>query len=240
MTRTSLAALLAIGTAACSSTVDPQGGSGGGGSGAGGGNDACGTPDTSCPPEQPHPGAPCAGDLVCGYGDEVVPWNLECIDGRWEGEPDCSMVVGGCPIPEPAEGCEGAFAGQMPGTLRIGPADTIGEAFHAYAASEPVEVHWGGQGSAMIFYRLALDADAPPGCVAVRTTISAPGIMPETQSQTVRLRCGESLRMYVVVPAGSCDGSTTPVTTTVHVKVDGITETDVVLSVPADAFCAVL
>jgi hypothetical protein len=222
--------------AACTDEVErPPIAAGGGGS-----SESCGVPDTSCPAAQPHPGAPCEGSLACTYGDPDIPWHFACADGRWDGEPDCSMVVGGCPPPEPAEGRGPAFTGQLPAGVEIGPAVVLGETFRPYQPNEPIEVVWGGQGSAMIYYRLALDTDAPPTCVNVRATIAAPGIPPETSTETVRLRCGESLRMYVVVPAGPCEGSTAPVDTTVHVEVDGVGEADVTLAVPADAFCGAL
>lgn len=229
-------ALLVSLAAACTTTVQANGEP----QGAGGSNDtpeSCDTPDTSCPADKPHPGAPCQGALSCAYDQqEVVPWSFTCVGGFWDGEPDCSEIVGGCPVAPPAESCNDTFAGvRDDAALAVGPS-TLGAAFRPFEAGEEVTVQWGGQGSAMIFYRVQLDGEDLPGCVLVRTTIAAEGVAPETTTGAVRLRCGETLGMYIIVPYGDCE-NTEPVPTTLTVEVEGIGQREVMLLVPADAFC---
>ena len=194
-------------------------------------------PDTSCPTVMPHLGSPCAGALSCDYAaGAVVPWAFTCDAGRWDGGPDCSMVIGGCPVPPPAEGCSDAFAGQLAGaSVAVGPAE-LAEAFRAYDAGEEPSIEWGSQGSAMIFFRVQVTSDAAPECAMISATVAPAGLTPVTTTSPTTMRCGETLRMYVVLPVGSCD-ATEPVDTTLSIDIAGVGATEVELSVPADAFC---
>src|SRR5690606_21369729 len=97
---------------------------------------------------------------------------------------------------------------------------------------------WGPQGGAMIFYRVRLDGEELPSCVSITTMVTPVGISPSQTTRPVRLRCGESLSMYEVLPAGDCT-STAPVETTLRVEIAG-RSAEVTLIVPGDAFCAVL
>ncbi len=224
-------------TVACTTTNVENLDAGDGGSGASDPSSdptACDVPDTTCPAERPHPGGQCTGALSCTYQD-VVPWEFTCVNDTWEGDPDCEQIVGGCPVAPPAEYCEAPFTGSMTGTVSVGPAD-LGEAFRPFAAREAARIEWGGQGSAMIFYRVQLDGEDLPSCVRVKTTIAPQGIAAEDTTHSVVMRCGETLGMYIIVPAGDCSGSV-PVPTALTVDVDGIGSTEVMLEVPPDAFC---
>lgn len=208
--------------------------------GGGGGHEeptSCDAPDQSCPAEMPFPGAPCAGALACDYDDPVQPWRWECVEGRWSGTPDCSEIVGGaCGVPDPAEACQGAFSGSLEGaSVSVGPSE-LGKAFRAFESGEPAEIVWGPQGGAMIFYRVQIDGADVPSCVAVATTVTAAGISPQTVERPVRLRCGETLAMYEILPEGTCE-SNALVETILRVEVTGIGVVEVPLMVPGDAFC---
>ncbi len=196
----------------------------------------CDVPDVTCPADKPYPGAPCEGALSCTYDAESgVPWNYSCTGGRWNGEPDCSEVVGGCPVAPAAEVCSAPVTGAGAAPIEVGPA-ALGIDFRPFAAGEEPSIVWGGQGSAMIYYRVRVDADDAPGCVQIRTIITPSGGTPETTTSSVVMRCGETLGMYIIVPYGACGGSE-PVPTTLTVEVEGVGSTEATLSVPAEAFC---
>jgi hypothetical protein len=223
---------------ACTEVGDDDEASGGGG--AGGADANCSAPDTSCPSEMPFPGAPCTGALACDYDDPVTPWHWDCVDGRWSGTPDCSEIVGGaCGVPESAEACPGPFSGTLSGaTVAIGPSE-VGKPFRAFQSGEPAEIVWGPQGGAMIFYRVQVDGADVPGCVSITITVTPTGMSPHSVERPVRLRCGETLSMYEVLPEGGCVSSD-PVETMIRVEVAGVGTAEVILVVPGDAFCAAL
>ena len=229
-----IAALLSL--VACTETL-PQDADGAGG--AGGDEPSCDAPDLSCPADMPFAGAPCEGNLVCHYPDDVEPWLWRCVASRWEGEADCTMLVGGaCGVPEPAEVCAAPFGGELAATVAIGPSDP-GQPFRPFENGEAAEVEIGPQGGAMIFYRVEVDGQDIPGCISLRTTVTPAGMAPSSVDRPVRLRCGESLSMYVVLPEGGCESSE-PVETTVQIEVEGIGSAEVMLLVPGEAFCSAL
>jgi hypothetical protein len=242
-----LAGMLAglAGLAACDSETAAgeagEGGEGGNGAGAGGGSGAgepvdCDAPETSCPASMPFPGGPCEGSLSCDYTEDTVEWAWSCDAGRWDGAPNCDELLGGCPISPAAEACADPFSGSMSGAVvEVGPVEA-GTAFRAFTEGEEPNIQWGGQGSAMVFYRVAIDGDEVPSCVDVDASLTPVGLSAESISTAVRLRCGESLRLYLVVPFGTCE-ETENIDTVLRVAVDGIGETEVTLSIPPDAFC---
>jgi len=184
----------------------------------------------------PFPGGPCEGALSCDYTVDSFDWSWTCDDGVWSGQADCSELLGGaCPVPPPAESCSDPFAGEMAGAIRVGPVE-LGQPFRAYEEGEAIDVVWGGQGSAMVFYRIAIDGEEPPSCAMVEASLTAEGMAPEGLTSAVTMRCGESLRLYTIVPIGSCM-ETEPVDTVLEVTVQGIGTTSVTLKVPAEAFC---
>jgi hypothetical protein len=121
------------------------------------------------------------------------------------------------------------------GVLEVGPVE-MGQPFRPYEQGESPEIVWGGQGSAMVFYRIAVDGQELPGCVEVDASLTPVGLSPESLKGNVRLRCGESLRLYLIVPYGTCE-ETEPVDTVLHVEVAGVGTTEVTLQVPPEAFC---
>ena len=225
--------MVALVAVACAPEVTPQPPGASSGSGAG---ESCDAPDVFCPADKPFAGAPCAGALVCDYDEnENVPWTYTCEAGAWVGDPDCSMIVGGaCNVPEPAEICPDPVAAN--GVVEVGPADD-GSAFRPFEAGEEPEIVWGPQGGAMIFFRVRIDGEEVPSCVQTRTTFTAPNLYSnETVVRNVRLRCGESLAMYIVVPYGDCEAGGM-IDSNFTLEIDGAGSFSVDLQVPADAFC---
>lgn len=205
-------------------------------SGAGGHEEIdCSEPDTTCPGALPYPGSPCAGALACDYGDDVIPWHFTCEAGRWAGGPDCSMLGGACGIFPEAEGCADTFSGQLSAAVEIGPA-VVGEPFRAFEDGEVAAVEWGQQGLAMVHFRLRIDSDSAPSCIMTNRRIAPAGMDPYEASSPVTLRCGESLRMYLILPPGDCT-VVEPVETTLQIDVAGIGTGEARVMVPPEGFC---
>jgi len=222
------------GAGASGSGGQATGGSGTGGSGTGGEDTSCDAPDRTCPDAMPYPGGPCEGSLACDYFDGALDWAFQCLNGKWVGAADCEQIVGGCPVQPPTEACDGPFQGQLEGVeIVVGPAEG---AFRPFENAEAVEIVWGGQGSAMIFFRVQMVGDDVPPCAIVTTTISGAPIPTESFKRVTRFRCGESLPSYVMVPFGDCTPME-PVETTVTIDIEGIGSAEVVISVPPEAFC---
>ncbi|MEZ4446739.1 MAG: hypothetical protein R3B72_47110 [Polyangiaceae bacterium] len=230
---------------ACTSQVAGTGGGGGGegGQGVGGGTGAsggstpenCNEPDTSCPTAMPFSGGLCEGNLTCPYEDDI-PWTWTCTDGFWTGEPGCNQFEGGCPPPIPAETCSNPSTATLSGiSVQVGPIE-LGQPFRPYAAGELVNIEWGLQGAPMVFFHVRLEGDQVPNCVDVTATLSSDGLEPTVLGSPVTLHCGESLRLYSIVPFGNC-GPTEPVPSSLTIDVAGIGSTTAAISIPAEAFC---
>ena len=89
-----------------------------------------------------------------------------------------------------------------------------------------------------------LDGENIPNCVMVKTTVSADVAPSLSRTLPTTLRCGETLRMYVVIPDGNCTNGepddTELVDTELNIDVEGIGSTSVMLKIPPDAFCSFL
>lgn len=249
-------ALLATTVAVAACASDPEGGNaaeddGGGAAGAGdqGGSEgysdgyggegpaSCDAPMDRCPTDMPFSGGPCTPGLSCDYPDPGgISWSFTCPSGAWQGTNSCDEELLGCsPTPPQAETCPSPFSGEMSAELQIGPADSSA-AFRPFEEGETPEIQWGGQGSAMIFYRIQLDGEDLPDCVQIDSTLTPVGLYEESLVSNVRLRCGESLSLYIIVPYGTCE-ETEPIDSVLRVAIEGIGQTEVTLSVPPDAFC---
>lgn len=231
--------LVLIALVACDSSVAPADDDGGDAAGGAGGavgvEPSCSEPDTTCPGALPYPGSPCEGALACDYGDDVIPWHFSCQAGRWEGGPDCSILGGACGIFPEAEGCADTFKGELTADIAIGPA-VVGEAFRAFTEGETVEAEWGQQGLAMVHYRVRIDGEDVPDCVMTHRSMAPEGMEPYAVSSPVTLRCGESLRMYLILPGGDCS-VTEPVPTTLSVDVVGVGTGTAQVMVAPQGFC---
>lgn len=135
----------------------------------------------------------------------------------------------------PTEACDGPFQGELEGALVfVGPPGE-GE-FRPFEDGESVPIEVGGQGLAMIFFRMQMVGEDLPACAIVTTTIAAEPVPTESFKRVTRFRCGESLSSYVIIPFGDCT-PTEPVDTTLTIDIEGVGATEVVLSVPPEGFC---
>ncbi|MBI3203397.1 MAG: hypothetical protein HYZ29_17800 [Myxococcales bacterium] len=221
----------AAGNGGAAGSAGTAGSSGTGGSAGTGGQDAgCGTPDTECPKAMPFPGAPCAlpAGKMCSYPISMY----QCSSGKWQ-----QLCAGGC-APPMSESCSDPFAGTLAGgTLEVGHVD--GSAFKGYVDGEPIDVVWGGQGTAMLAYRIRIGATANvPGCVLTETTLTVGTQSTLPSKLPVKLRCAESLAVYAIAPVEffACDPNK-KVPITLKVVVPGVGEKSFALTVPASLAC---
>ncbi|MDQ3035954.1 MAG: hypothetical protein M3Y87_26355 [Myxococcota bacterium] len=158
---------------------------------------SCSVADVSCPSEAPFAGAPCEGELRCPYSTTTGEGTFTCVGGRWDG----SILCAGC-APPLAESCASPFAGSAPGSVELG---APGGAFAAFADGERAPVEWGGQGFAMIGYRVRAGGDAPPSCVRLTSRVRIDGGEWVQGTRPVALRCGQSLQVLDILPELPCE-----------------------------------
>ena len=202
----------------------------------------CGGLATTCPPELPHHGAPCSGALECPYPVANDPLDTvhtaTCnADGRFTITTDCGPILGGsCAIPPLTEACLDPFEGQLGGaTVAAGPV-TDGT-FEAFSPGDSAPVVWGGQGSPMLAFRLSItDADEVT-CANVRTQIAIDGVDTVDATQPVVFRCGETLLIYVILPASPLDCEERLFELDVKVDVPGVGSTEATLNVQGGQNC---
>ena len=168
---------------------------------------SCAVPQTACPDTHPHPGQACEGELSCEYIDEneIDIWTYTCSGTYWTAQVEC-RADGGCAAPPLSETCKPHFEGTVEGaSLQVGP-QALGEPFRPFGDGEQVELIWGPQGSPMLEFRLHLDGADELECVALRSSLTLGGETVELASMRVRVRCGETLRVYAIVPFDvACD-----------------------------------
>ena len=173
-------------------------------------------PDRVCPTAQPFPGSPCEGTLRCEYTGGVGT----CVAGEWTWETLCDGGTpgGGC-APPLVESCPVPFTGSLPGaTVEVGP-DAPG-AFRPFAPGEHVTAIIGAQGGAMVAYRLRVSAPSgTPTCLATTTRLTYDGMAPDPLTSTVELHCGQTLRIYQILP--SCPGLMREYPVTLDIDVTG-------------------
>jgi hypothetical protein len=206
----------------------PGGGLTGGTGGAGGSGPVdCDPVDVACPTMRPLYGTPCAEGLSCVYEPtraDPARFTLTCPDGRWAEMMDCSNAGEGgvCGLPVFGEACDApATSGLPPGHLELGP-EFVDAPFRAFDAAEQVVEVTGGQGSPMLPFRVRYVPDdpavTPPTCVEIGIQLSVAGeAPPPPATQTLRLRCGTSLRAYVIDALPLADDRLTTLDLTVGV-----------------------
>lgn len=173
--------------------------------------EVCLEPDRTCPAAEPFPGSPCEGMLHCEYAGGIG----SCVAGAWTWETLCD-VDGGC-APPLVESCRDPFAGALTGaSVAIGP-DEPG-AFRPFSTGEHVSADFGSQGGAMLAYRLRIDGPAgTPTCVTATATLAYDTMAPFAVPSTVEVHCGQTLRIYAVMPDRPCEARGYPVTLDVEV-----------------------
>jgi hypothetical protein len=191
---------LLFGLAACNADDAP-----GDGGADDGGTTMCGVPDTACPADAPLAGAPCEGALSCEYihpdsGATEPDWEFACTSGAWElVRLDCL----GC-APPLVERCSDPFEGTLDGaSFELGPVSEV--AFAPFAPGVHTAPVFGGQGLAMIEFRVRVDPLTAPGCMTFRIQASMEGVDGDLQTLPAKLRCGETLRMYAILPSNPCE-----------------------------------
>jgi hypothetical protein len=173
----------------------------------------CNAPMTSCPDNQLglFVGGPCeGGDLLCSYeiSADWEYWHFTCVDGRWEMEPECLGDGGPCGISPPSEACLGPYDGDSLGAgFDLGPV-SLQDAFSPFEAGQEVSLTWGGQGSPMLEFRLEVADVEAPECLSYQMTAELSAGTNAQAAGTVRLRCGKSLAMYIILPLEIIDCDT--------------------------------
>lgn len=150
--------------------------------------------DLVCPLDIPYRDASCHSGLSCPYPAFgcTDPQIAHCIDGRWTFEPPDPMTcsIGGVALPEP-ERCRTPFEGTTSGTVAV----TIDESFA-----------WGAQGGAMVPLGLSVsDTATPLTCVEARFSLSVDGRVEPEARYGLRLRCGASSGMVVILSEQPCE-----------------------------------
>lgn len=207
--------LLIVVAASCGDD-DSVSGSDAGGGGDGGGS--CTVPDTTCPDTAPIDGAPCAGDLMCDFTEGT---SAMCVDGAWQTF-DCP----GC-APPLAESCRDPSTAALAGaTVEIGPTDG---AFRPFTDGERIRPSFGGQGGAMVAYRVRVNHADAPVCSTVTATVTLDAMSSAPARFPLKLHCGESLGVFTIFPDSPCEFRDYDVSLTVEVEGAGSTSATLVL-----------
>jgi hypothetical protein len=166
---------------------------------------------------------------MCQYPSDM----FQCANGKWQ-----QLCMGTC-APPLSEACDQPFPDVLAdATLQVGHVDGAG--FSSYADGQPIDVIWGGQGAAMLAYRLRISAPVnAPTCVLTETTLSVGGQSTLPSKLPVTLRCTDSLAVYAMAPVeffACAPGEQVPIT--LKVKVAGVGEKTFALTVDAGISCS--
>lgn len=186
----------------------------------------CHAAATECPPDPPMAGSACEGTFSCPYtypGVTGIDWTFTCVVGAFEE----NLACGGCP-PIPSESCRDPFAGSLAGgSVEVGP---VGAGpFRPFVPGERIAPEFGGQGATMLFFRIRVNGEEPPACVSLHATVSLDGTASAATTLPVKLRCGESLRVFQIYPDNPCEERDYPVHLDAEVDGVGSTSLDLVL-----------
>jgi hypothetical protein len=177
----------------------------------------CDDPDRACPSGAPVWGGPCEGPLMCPYevcGPESSDI-YECVGGEWT-----LTMPGGCAgfAPPLAETCSDPFEGTIDGARVWISEDRPGAPEIEDGAT--IEKIFGGQGLAMVPYRVHIDGADVPSCARVTTVLTLDGTEGGPAPHDVRFRCAETLRVQDILPINPCEMRDYPVT--IEVTVEGV------------------
>lgn len=168
----------------------------------------CSEPDRACTEEPPLPGSPCEGMLSCPFPPGGV---ATCAGGVWSFDPGCD---GGC-APPLAELCRSPFAGTLGRSrVELGPVDGP---FRPFSAHEIIAATFGGQGGAMLAYRVRIDGADVPACMTVDAVVTYDGMTPVPSHRAVELHCGQTLGVFEILPGSPCEARVYPITLDVEV-----------------------
>lgn len=159
--------------------------------------------DRACPEAAPVWGGGCEGTLSCEFPSAcgpTAPDTYECITGTWTLTMAAPCAGGSPPL---AESCASPSTAAIAGARLWLSADSAGAP--ELVNGDLVEVAFGAQGLAMIPYRVHVDGIDAPRCVSVSATLSLETMMSTPVAHSVRLRCGDSLRIQDVLPELPCE-----------------------------------
>jgi len=165
--------------------------------------------DLVCPSDVPYTNTSCHTGLSCPYPAPNCdgPQTAVCTGERWQiVPPDSSTcLLGGFTPPEP-ERCRTPFTGTSSGAVTV----QVGDAFV-----------WGPQGGAMVAIDVLLEDTAMPlTCVEARITVRVDGVVEPQARYGLRLRCGASNGLIVVLSSLPCEARDYPVQ--IDVEVTGV------------------
>ncbi len=150
--------------------------------------------DVICPLDVPYANTSCHTGLSCPYpaANCEDPQTAVCVDERWQiVAPDPSTcLIGGFVPPEP-ERCRTPFTGTSSGTISV----DAGDGFV-----------WGPQGGAMVAVDVLVE-DTPMTltCVEARIDVRIDGALEPQARYGLRLRCGASNGLVIVLNAMPCE-----------------------------------
>jgi hypothetical protein len=166
--------------------------------------------DVVCPADTPLAGGSCLSGLECPF---TVPGcvgfgTARCAEGAWTLEPPPAVgcSIGGF-VPPAAETCRAPFTGTAEGGVSV-------------ALSE-LGFSWGAQGGAMIAVDVTLDGEAGElPCVGAAVRVEIDGRAEPEARSALRMRCGESHGLFVVLSENPCE--LRPYEVTVTATVEGV------------------
>ena len=222
-----LVCFAAFGCGESTSSV-PDGGTASDGSTARDSGIDCNAPARECPPVPPLVNGPCEGALRCTYDPTGNPggeaWIFECEGGAFTEQ----LLCDGC-APQLAERCRDPFTGTLADvTLTVGTAS--GE-FRALADGDPIDPVFGAQGATMVQYRVRLEGEGLPDCASIGANVALDGTAFDNEATPIKLRCGQTLGIFAVLPDNPCEFRDYDVDLTIDVPgIGSTTVSDLVLA----------
>lgn len=111
------------------------------------------------------------------------------------------------------------------GSVEVGPVGT--GPFRPFESGERIRPDFGGQGATMLFYRVRIGGAELPTCVSVTATVALDGMAAPPGTIPVKLRCGQSLRVFSIFPDNPCEFR--DYTVRLDLSVEGVGSTSVEL-----------
>jgi hypothetical protein len=175
--------------------------------------------DVVCPADPPLRGGSCLTGLECPFtvAGCVGFGTARCIEGAWmlEPPPAVGCSIGGF-VPPAAETCRAPFAGTAAGDVRV--------------AVPAGGFTWGPQGGAMLQVDVTLEGEAAEQpCVGASVRVEIDGRAEPEARAALRMRCGESHGLFVVLSENPCEVRPYEVTITATVEGVGTASTSMTL-----------
>lgn len=151
--------------------------------------------DVVCPADQPFASTSCLTGLSCPYPAPgcTDPGTALCVDGVWTWTPPnpMSCSIGGF-VPPQAETCRDPFTGTSSGTTSV--------------ALPMGAFTWGAQGGSMLAVDLTVGGEAASlTCVRASVLVRIDGRAEPEARYGLRMRCGQSHGIYVILSENPCE-----------------------------------